>query len=83
MLGSTFAAHAAVAMQAAEGAQLASNLTLALESSRRIGAAIGILMCSLKLSEDEAFGRLRAKSQLANRKLRLVAEDVLLAGELV
>ena len=56
------------------------HLNAALVSSRRIGAAMGILMNSLKISEDDAFGLLTTNSQLHNRKLRLVAEDIILSG---
>lgn len=57
-----------------------ANLDIALASCRRIGAAIGILMATEKLTEDRAFGLLRAASQSRNRKLRDVADDVLLTG---
>lgn len=77
-----FGTHAAVALQAAADHDLAQNLQKALHNSRRIGAAVGILMYSLRLSETEAFGALRRASQDANRKLVDVAEDVLETGEL-
>lgn len=60
----------------------AANLQNALASNRRIGAAIGILMNSFRLTEQQAFDRLRTASQHAHRKLHDVAEDVLLTGEL-
>lgn len=58
------------------------HLRVALESNRRIGAAIGIVMSSLHCTEDEAFGMLRAVSQHAHVKLRKVADDVLYTGAL-
>ena len=56
------------------------NLRAALVSARRIGAAIGILMGTRQLTDDDAFGALSRASQRQNRKLRLVAEDVIRTG---
>jgi AmiR/NasT family two-component response regulator len=58
------------------------NLEIALQSNRRIGMAIGIVMGQLAVTEEEAFGRLRLVSQTTNRKLREVAEEVIYTGEL-
>lgn len=58
------------------------HLEVALRSSRRIGMAIGILMASDKIPEDEALELLRAASQQSNRKLRDVADDVVMTGML-
>jgi multidrug efflux pump subunit AcrA (membrane-fusion protein) len=60
-------------------AQIA-NLQIALNSARRIGAALGIIMASYKVTEEKAFATLRIASQHTHRKLRDVAEDVLLTG---
>jgi AmiR/NasT family two-component response regulator len=59
-----------------------ANLEIALKSSRRIGMAIGVLMAQHKIREGEAFEILRVGSQLQHRKLRDLAEDVILAGVL-
>ena len=59
-----------------------ANLELALLSARRIGQAIGILMTRHQITDDDAFGRLRKTSQRLHRKLRDIAEDVVLTGEL-
>ena len=59
----------------------AAHLEEALRSSRRIGAAIGILMASRRVSEDVAFEMLSRASQNGNRKLRLVAEDIVHSGD--
>jgi AmiR/NasT family two-component response regulator len=56
------------------------NLQLALHASRRIGAAIGILMSSRKLTETAAFETLKTHSQSHRLKLRDVAEVILLTG---
>ncbi|MCW2539607.1 MAG: hypothetical protein JWN95_1332 [Frankiales bacterium] len=81
-LGKTFAAHAAVAMQAARTEGQVVQLEQALVNSRRIGAAIGILMSRHVLTEEDAFTRLRVASQHTHRKLRDIADDVLLIGDL-
>jgi AmiR/NasT family two-component response regulator len=57
-----------------------TQLENALESSRQIGAAIGVLMALSKVSYEEAFAMLRESSQKHNVKLRLVATDVLEQG---
>jgi hypothetical protein len=48
----------------------------ALRSSRTIGAAIGIIMASRHLTEDEAFEVLKAASSTSHRKLRELAADL-------
>jgi len=77
-----FAAHAAVALQAAEEQERADNLEIALHNSRRIGTAIGILMHGHRVDEAAAFGMLRRRSQDTNRKLSAIAEDVVRTGVL-
>jgi AmiR/NasT family two-component response regulator len=59
-----------------------ANLEIALKSGRRIGMAMGILMAQFRIREDAAFDMLREASQNRNRKLRDLAEDVILAGTL-
>lgn len=58
------------------------TLKVALLSNRRIGQAMGVIMATAKVTEDEAFDRLRQASQNQNRKLRHVADDVVATGEL-
>ena len=77
-----FAAHAAVALQAAEEQERADNLEIALRNSRRIGTAIGILMHGHRIDEAAAFAMLRRRSQDTNRKLSAIAEDVVRTGVL-
>ncbi|MDT0213021.1 ANTAR domain-containing protein [Rothia sp. ARF10] len=77
-----FAAHAAVALQAAEEQERADNLEIALRNSRRIGTAIGILMHARRIDEAAAFDLLRRQSQDTNRKLASIAEDVVRTGVL-
>ena len=57
------------------------HLQQALESNRRIGAAIGVVMAVQHLTEREAFLVLREASQNLNCKLHALADEVLLTGE--
>jgi hypothetical protein len=59
-----------------------ANLERGLVSNRQVGQAVGILMHRHKLSDDESFELLRRTSQTLNRKLRDIADDVVLTGEL-
>jgi ANTAR domain len=58
------------------------NLEIALQHSRDIGVAMGIVMATEKVSRDCAFDRLRMVSQHQNRKLYLVASEVIETGTL-
>ena len=68
--------------QLQEARERAAHLERALLSGRRIGMAMGVLMASLRIREQEAFARLRAASQARNVKLRDIAEEVILTGTL-
>ncbi len=57
------------------------QLMRALESRHRVGLAQGILMARLGLDVDQSFALLRDWSQHANVKLRVVAEQVILAPD--
>jgi hypothetical protein len=59
----------------------AAQLQEALHASRRIGAAIGIVMVKRRVSESEAFLILSRASQNTNRKVRVVADEVVEKGE--
>ena len=58
----------------------AAHLTEALRSSRKIGAAIGIVMADLKVGELVAFEILSRVSQDSNRKLADIAHEVVDQG---
>ena len=58
------------------------HLRIALVSARRIGAAIGILMGTRRVTDDQAFELLCRVSQNRNRKLRDVADEVMQTGTL-
>jgi AmiR/NasT family two-component response regulator len=60
----------------------AENLEQALDHARSIGAAIGVLMAMEKLTQAEAFDRLREASMNQNRKLYLLAQEVVERGAL-
>lgn len=59
----------------------AENLKAALRTSRTIGAALGIVMANRRVTESDAFKILSRASQNTNRRLRLVAHDVVTTGE--
>lgn len=58
----------------------AAHLERALVTNRRIGIAVGILMCQLHLTEDQAVEELKARSQHRNVKVRELAEAVIYTG---
>ena len=58
------------------------NLERALEHSRDIGVAMGIVMAAEKVTRECAWEMLRMVSQYQNRKVSLVAADVIDTGEL-
>lgn len=60
----------------------ATQLEAALESSRSIGMALGVLMSARKLTQEQAFTLLRTASQQLHRKLRAVAAEVVETGTL-
>jgi AmiR/NasT family two-component response regulator len=59
-----------------------ANLQLALASNRRIGTAVGILMAQGRITDSAAFDLLRLASQHTHRKLRDIADEVILTGAL-
>ena len=73
---------AALALAYRSERQTRLELETALESNRKIGAAVGVLMARQLVDYDTAFTLLRRASQHTNRKLRDIADDVLTAGEL-
>src|SRR4051794_9582384 len=74
--------YEALAVEADAQRTRADNLLVALETSRTIGMAIGILMNEHKVTAETAYGRLREASRLARRKLRDIADEVVHTGEL-
>lgn len=80
-LAAVVADHATLALNTARAEEKAEHLQQALESNRRIGIAIGILVALHKINDDQAFDMLRAASQHNHTKLRDVAEEVIFSGE--
>ena len=74
--------YEALALEADAQRTRADNLLVALDTSRTIGMAIGILMNEHKLTAEAAYSRLREASQQAQRKLRDIADEVVHTGEL-
>jgi GAF domain-containing protein len=79
-IGALVAAHAAVAVA---GSQQISQLTEALDTRDLIGQAKGILMERFKITAQEAFLLLSRASSELNLKLRSVAEQLTVSGEMV
>lgn len=81
-----FADFAAVALTNIDALQdardLAENLRAAMEFRSVIEQAKGILMERHRVTDEEAFRLLADASQRANRKLRQLAEQLVLTGEL-
>lgn len=77
-----FAAHASSLIALNEAEDQATNLEAALESSRTIGVALGVLMSARKVTQEQAFTLLRVASQNLHRKLRAVAAEVVETGTL-
>jgi ANTAR domain-containing protein/GAF domain-containing protein len=81
-VGAVFSTLASLALQYALERRRSDNLLIALESSRQIGTAMGILMASRLITADEAFEQLRKASQHLHRRVRDVAEEVMETGTL-
>jgi hypothetical protein len=80
LIGVVFATHGALALAAAGRQERALNLEQALDSNREIGVAIGVLMSSHLLTQQQAFDMLRMASQRSHRKLRDLAAGVVETG---
>jgi GAF domain-containing protein len=76
-----YADHAAIALDRARSDSKAENLQIALESSREIGIALGILVERYKITSEQAFDMMRVASQHSHRKLRTIAADLVHTGE--
>jgi GAF domain-containing protein len=76
-----FADHAAIALARSVDHAEAEHLRVALASSREIGIALGIVMATHRVTEQQSFDMLRVASQHLHRKLRDVAAELVLTGE--
>ena len=75
------ASFATVALAGARHSERADQLEAGLATNREIGAAVGILMATHKISQDEAFDLLSKASQRLNRKLRDIATGIVHGDE--
>lgn len=78
--GAILAAFATVALDAAAKNEQAETLRRGLESNREIGTAVGVLMATHRITQDEAFETLRRASTEMNMKLAEVAHRVIDLG---
>jgi hypothetical protein len=76
------ATHGAIAVSNAAARERAANLEKALENSREIGVAMGIVMHQQKTTRDQAFDLLRIASQHTHRKIAEIAAEVADTGQL-
>jgi hypothetical protein len=81
-IGLLLSTHGALALSAAIANDKADNLLVALQTSREIGVAMGVLMASHKVTREQAFDLLRISSQHTHRKIAEIALDVAETGEL-
>jgi hypothetical protein len=58
------------------------NLAQAVIARHRAGVAQGILMSRVGCSQDQAIAILKNRSQCTNRKLRIIADEVIRIGDL-
>jgi GAF domain-containing protein len=72
----------AIALRAVRERQRADQLAVALETNRQVAKAIGVLMCALAISDDDAFTMLRVSSQRRHQRLSDIAQEVLRDGTL-
>jgi GAF domain-containing protein len=83
-LARTFAGYAAVAVSNAalyaSTAELVGQMQEAMQSRAAIEQAKGVIMAHRRCSPDEAFTVLVRRSQDENRKLRVIAEEVVAAA---
>ena len=75
------ASFASVALAGARQTQRADQLEEGMATNREIGAAIGILMATHNISQEQAFDLLSKASQRLNRKLRDIASGIVRGDE--
>ncbi len=78
--GAVLAAFASVALGGSAHQEQARTLAAGLESNRQIGTAIGLLMATHGLTAQEAFETLRSASSRLNRKLAVIAREIVEQG---
>jgi hypothetical protein len=78
-----YSTNAALVVTSANAHEKIANLERALDTSREIGTAVGVLMARYRVTSDQAFNMLRLASQSTNRKLYELAVDVVSTGDLL
>jgi hypothetical protein len=81
-LAEVFADHATIALAKASQHDDAAHLKAALTSNRFIGYAVGILMATYRMDQQQSFDLLRQVSNHTNRPVLSVAEEVIHTGAL-
>jgi hypothetical protein len=81
-VGVLLATHGGIALSRVVNRERANNLDRALQTSRDIGVAIGILMTRHMIPRQQAFDLLRIASQRLNRKINDLAGEVIDTGTL-
>jgi len=81
-LAHILAAQGSLAVGKASAQAKARNLLRALQTSREIGMAMGIVMATDKVTGDQAFDLLRVTSQRTHRKVADIAAEVVETGML-
>ena len=74
------ATHGALAITRVIARERTTSLTKAVTTNREIGMAMGVLMATHKITEDQAFDLLRIASQETHRKVRDIARTVIDTG---
>ncbi len=77
-----FADHATIALAKASEHDAAAQLKAALATNRVIGNAVGILMATYRVDQEQGFDLLRQVSNHTNRRVIAIAEEVTLTGAL-
>lgn len=80
-IGAILAAFASVALSAAGAQETAESLRGALASNREIGKAVGLLMATQGLTDEQAFEQLRAASSQMNVRLAVLARQIVEAHQ--
>jgi GAF domain-containing protein len=76
------ATHGSLAVANASASEKARNLVKALDNSREIGVAMGIVMAQHKVTREQAFDLIRIVSQHTHRKVAALATEVADTGVL-
>lgn len=81
-MATLLAAHARMALLAADSEARALNLERSRRTNEQIGVAVGVLMANRALAHDEAMNLLRTTSQRTNTRVSDLAADVIATGVL-